>query len=268
MHNNPQGYSGLNYILLSSSTLQANSTFSYLKSELEKGLKDGSKHLLVYKNLARLLAEVVYTPSTSQQQLLLDKVKNWYDLKVPSKFTEQKPSTPKPVPVHIDSNRDYPELKTIPSPSLPKKYRQSTSNDSQKSTRKGSASSIDHFKTRPSTSEPIKLGYSKRVAESPSIIRSIVNDFVRNKRVKMYNFTLQEFLTEPKLNEHKKKERPMSCSMKKQLKEVETIKNKLAYKRISCHADSLYRGIVFDDPLPENNKQLPKGGEFLLKKHR
>ena len=57
----------------------------------------------------------------------------------------------------------------------------------------------------------------------------------------------------------------MSSTMRKQIEEVEAVKQRLANRKISCEVSSLFNGIVIDDNIREDKIALPRGGELLLK---
>ena len=129
---------------------------------------------------------------------------------------------------------------------------------------------IENSNTRASSADQVVIDQKRRMPQSPGIIRSIINNFVKTKRVVMYNFNLQEFLNDSKHEEKNGlvKNRPMSNSLRRQLEEVESLKNKLANKKIRCRVHSLYNGIVTDDSFSMNETKFPTGGELLQKKSK
>ena len=255
-----------------------NTLYAYLTSELEKGLstpKTSSQSL--YINLYRLLSEVVFTNDKSLQNQLLVKINSWYRSKTSIEPKREKPFptpqnliTPTENTVQKSPLTDSPVLQRRSRPRMPRVKKLPPRKDSSISTH----TDTYNDRTRASSSEPRKEKITRKMTQSPGIIRSIINSFVRNERSKMYNFTLMEFLRETadvRVKNHEdfsRNERPMSCSMRRQLDEVQTVKNKLAGRGVTCKIKSLYCGIVLDDSTQEKYRELPRGGELLLNLRR
>ena len=258
---------------LNKAELYNNPIFLYLQSELEKNLKSSKRKSYLYVNLHRLLTEVAFTSDSSLQNAFLKKIKAWYDSKIyPNKIETVIISSPNPKPIYIPLNNSKKSITPVRSPYIPKKYKEDINKTHIKVERKDSKISNESVNERPSTSEPYKNDKQGRAySQSPSIIRSVIINFVKNKRVKMYNFTMNKFLEESrnnKINQNEKSSknnRPMSSTMRKQIEEVEAVKQRLANRKISCEVSSLFNGIVIDDNIREDKIALPRGGELLLK---
>lgn len=248
-----------------------NKTFTYLLSELSSYLKTPEKSQSLYKNLYRLLTEVLYTSNKPIQSQLLLKILEWYKLK-----TQSSP-VPSPSIFNESLKITFPNTSSEPKkvPQLKRSYKKRTGKPKvqvlQQSTSITNDSSMTP--TRSIIVNAKKNGQNyRRMSQSPGIIRSIVNSFVKNSRSKMYNFSMQEFLSDPskKMLNHedlkRQSDRPMSCAMKRQLKEVDEVKYKLACRGVHVKIKSLYDGIVLDDNLQVRRCSLPRGGELLMRK--
>lgn len=246
------------------SSLEANKDFIYLKSELEKLSSPSNYFSPVTVNLNRLLAEVTFTFSPDLQQELLTKIKSWYL----SKTQDSKVSASIIKPKEIELPKEYPKSDSSMQGDkgmvyVPKRYK------GNKVLRKPSIKNdpevvfYENLNTRESSSELNHIDKRRRMSQSPGIIQGIVNDFVKNKRVKMYNFTLEAFLADK--NIVKNRQRPMSCMMKKQIDDLDEIKLKLSNKGVRCGFYQLFHGYVLDDREKYEASALPKGGMGLMK---
>jgi hypothetical protein len=251
--------------------LQENKVFIRLKREVDLGLAAAQGFSPIHKNLQALLTEVAFTINPKIQEMLLRRVQKWYESKtandVQLKNTAEKKNfviITEQIPTKIQDSPKKIEIYVPKSLKVEKKH-------NEQSIRKESVDgSIKQATTRASSSEPINRNYNRRNSQSPGLIRSIVNNFVKNKRGIMYNFMLNEFLEEVKKNPSEtqpeaKKPRPLSTSAAKQYQEVHNIKSRLARKRIICGVKSLSDALVIQDSLEDSLSSLPAGGEWLLK---
>ncbi|OMJ81940.1 hypothetical protein SteCoe_17478 [Stentor coeruleus] len=255
---------------------ESNMIYQYLMNELENSLIKSPKLSPLMQNLQKLLNEVNFTQNKDLQEELLKKIKRWYETKTFTKTPKTQSSTPKPEKNHIIFKTDRPNIKNWFMPYVPKKFKSRDLPKKEAISNNYSISSFDVPNTRASSSEPGKHDIRRRMSQSPGIIMSIVNNFVKNKRVKTYNFTLESFLND---STHKKviaidekinraSDRPMSSSMRRQIQEVQDVKHKLTKRNISCGVTNIFHGLVVDDSIPEIICSLPKGGEYLIKKRK
>jgi hypothetical protein len=197
---------------------------------------------------------------------MLLKILNWYHSKVP----ELKRVSPTyPVQIHEKTSENsefFQKTSVVPKiPYIPKKY----FSTGKKKTRteddlKGSPNETSN--TRASSSEPSQVDRRRRMTQSPGIIKCIVNNFVKNKRTKMYNFTLDAFLDGNKVNPQRRRHRPLSSMMKKQIHELQGIKRVLSNQGVNCEMNELYHGYVLDDRDHSDGFTFPSGGERLIRK--
>lgn len=253
---------------------ESNTIYLYLINELENSLIKSPKLSPLMQNLQKLLNEVNFTQNKDLQEELLKKIKRWYETKALTKTPKTQSSTPKPEKNHIIFNAESPNTKNWFMPYVPKKLKSRYIPRKEAISNNYSISSFDVPNTRASSSEPGKHDIRRRISQSPGIIMSIVNNFVKNKRVKTYNFTLDSFLND---DTHKKviaidekitriSDKPMSSSMRRQVQEVQDVKHKLSKRKINCGVTNIFHGLVVDDNTPEIVCSLPKGGEFLMRK--
>ena len=246
------------------SSLSANPDFNYLRSEVEKLPKQSP----IFLTLNRLLTEVTFTFSEPLQHSMLSKIKNWYWSKIPREQSQvpvyqstqvQKQSQIKHKSESYSPNTSQEANFSPKTLYIPKRYK---TIEVKKKKKSESNHLNETLNTRASSSEP------SRMTQSPGIIKCIVNNFVKNKRTKMYNFTLESFLDESKggILGNKPGRRPMSSMMKKQIEEVSGIKQKLSTRGVRCRMQELYHGYVLDDRDNVDGLGLPRGGERLISK--
>lgn len=253
------------------SSLSTNPDFEYLRSEIEKLPKQSP----IFLTLNRLLTEVTFTFSESLQHSMLAKIKNWFWSKIPKEQTQapiyQSTQIQKQFQSQIKhksetfSFNSSQEANSPKVPYIPKRYKTSEIKKKKKSENNNLNETLN---TRASSSEPSNHDRRRRMTQSPGIIKCIVNNFVKNKRTKMYNFTLEAFLDESKggIVVSKPGRRPMSSMMKKQIEEVAGIKQKLSSRGVRCRMQELYHGYVLDDRDNVDGLDLPRGGERLISK--
>lgn len=255
-----------------SQSVESNHIYQILIQELNNYLAKSPKLSPLMLNLQILLNEVRFTQSKKLQDELLIKIKQWYDKKTLSKTRIYESSTPKPQTILQISKEDPIKLNSRFIPYIPKNIKIENRPKKDTFSNNQSITSFDAPNTRASSSEPSKQENKRRMSQSPGIILSIVNNFIKNKRVKTYNFTLEAFLENCK---HKKvmpidekitrlQERPMTSSLKHQIQEVQDVKLKLANRRIQCGFKNIFQGLVVDDNANETHWNFPRGGENLI----
>ncbi|OMJ71659.1 hypothetical protein SteCoe_30055 [Stentor coeruleus] len=256
-----------------SQSVESSHIYQFLIQELNNYLAKSPKFSPLMQNLQILLNEVRFTKSKKLQDELLIKIKQWYDQKSFSKTRNIESSTPKPQKILQILKEDPIKFNSRFIPYIPKKIKVKNYPKKDNFSNSQSINSFDVPFTRASSSEPSKPENKRRMSQSPGIIMSIVNNFIKNKRVKTYNFTLEAFLEDSK---HKKvmsidekitrlQERPMTSTLKHQIEEVQNVKLKLANRKIPCGFRSIFQGLVVDDNANETHCNFPQGGENLIK---
>ncbi|OMJ87517.1 hypothetical protein SteCoe_10773 [Stentor coeruleus] len=256
-----------------SQSVESNHIYQILIQELSKYLAKSPKLSPLMQNLQILLNEVRFTQSKKLQEELLIKIKQWYDQKTFSKTRNIESLTPKPQTVLLISKEDPIKLNNRFIPYIPKNIKVKNRSKKDHFSNDQFITSFDASYTRSSSSEPNKHENQRRMSQSPGIIMSIVNNFIKNKRVKTYNFTLEAFLEDRKnkkatpIDEKiaRLQERPMTSTLKHQIQEVQNVKLKLANRKIPCGFRNIFQGLIVDNNANETYLNFPRGGENLIK---